>query len=631
MKQKASDNKASKEPIITPSKDSVAEACRESILRGAGPIELWTALQLKLSNPQMNVSLSKQKVTTAKGSYVVFLQYATLNHFYRNKKHPEHQKFFNDLIKQLEEKGHVKKSFKKPVALAILSQDLKKILEDAAKKLSINFLHDSDLNPVNKEQNEDISEKSEVPEIIEEKVPLSGNPTQKVSTANLSEDIQYVIQLTYHALLNGKIKLLNLEQLLNTYVQGKLFFSESVGEPDTQGVTPITVQFFVSQSLFEAVNLSKQAPTPFQELRFPPKLLRAINSYLNIRQFYFGEQFIKGELRPSSLPIYRGGMEVRKVVNSISTQETYMIDKTGVSAPFILPINHGFRLGSQIATLICRRSQEQTSSVLKPVAENRLLVEQRFEGSFNERNALKSFIKKPHKEKAIMHPAIVKNLNYRLTHYYESREMIIGKIRDINNITEFTSIRLPDTEAKENVKKITQLAHKLDLKYQQKHADGTQSELPVKIHSEQFLQGLNTAQQKEMIDSLQALKKEKLFLEKSFKTPPKKSVLRRYMPQVAIGTIGLGLALAALSTVILLPPLPFILLPIGGAMIALGSLLCVLYCSEKPVSTQETSLPPLPKKAVSQEFSGKTIDRERERQLREKYHIGSENARSQGI
>jgi hypothetical protein len=343
------------------------------IIVGAGPVGLWTAIQLKLNNPSLNITIF-EKHQIYKRSHVLIIDYKTLKNFDYNKSDEAATQFFDNLFEELISKGKTKNTPIIGEQLLIRTNELEEVLKNTASALGIKI----DYKGIDNVQ--ELQQKFPEAKIIigadgahsivrrevfgtsfDMNTGMSSIVWQKhVDDEGFSykKDLQYVVQFKYEANNElGKSDNLSLTQLMYAISKSNFLLSEQIGKPNQNGHTPITLQLFVDKETYEALGEASFAkPKLPSDPNLPIDIVHDLSLYLNIRQKFLNETYNSNSGKITKLPlsIYRSS----KFAIEQEEIQYFLIGDAAFAVPYFRALNDGLLCGSKFSELFTQKKLE---------------------------------------------------------------------------------------------------------------------------------------------------------------------------------------------------------------------------------------------------------------------------------
>jgi len=317
--------------------------CADIVVIGAGPVGLWTAIQIKKRRPETDIQIY-ERYTEYKRSHVLKLEHRSMLFYAKNKTDIAEKQFFKEVTG-----SDFSKSFKM-AALGkshfIRTNDLEAALKNYAAALGIQTTYDKINSP------EDIiSRHPECPNFIG-----ADGAHSKIRTAIMGQDavnnfpLQYVVEIKYEA--QGSPQELSLHEHYKTNKMLTHMAFEYVGR-EKNGITPVSLRFFVDEETYKQLpEASFKEPLKINDSRIPESLKQDIKSYLNVRRLKANESFKPNSEKMSKLTLSL--YKAKKFATSKHAKNWFLVGDSAMGVPYFRSLNAGFIIGSQLAFILTR-------------------------------------------------------------------------------------------------------------------------------------------------------------------------------------------------------------------------------------------------------------------------------------
>ena len=318
---------------------------QEVVIVGAGPVGLWTAIQIKKRSPETDIQIY-ERYTSYKRSHVLKLETRSMLLYAKNARNQAEKEFFQEILD-----GGLSEAFQQAAtgqSNFVRTNDLEKALKDYAHKLGININYEA----------------IESPSQLTKKHP---NCTQFIAAdgahSKLREAImgknavkeyplQYVAEVKYETKGRTGSLSANEQYKTNKLLDGMAF--EYIGK-EKHGITPVSLRFFIDEASYNAMpEASFKEPLKLNDRRLPSSLARDINTYMNVRQQEAGEDYIQGseKLSKLTLSLYRA----KKFSKTQQKKNWYLVGDAAMGVPYFRSLNAGMIIGSQLGYIVTRDS-----------------------------------------------------------------------------------------------------------------------------------------------------------------------------------------------------------------------------------------------------------------------------------
>lgn len=251
---------------------------------GAGPVGLWTAIQIKALDPQANITIL-EKYSEYQRKHPLRVELNSLKSLQFNES--EYSAIIKQMQKDIIEKGNQKYDIITGKYINIRTNDLEVLLKETAQKIGVRI------------ENKEFKSLNDISENTQYVIGADGSHSQvRKIICNGEEDnvdsktLRYVVELKYEAISTNKEKV-ELQSIIQKYPTQKLmhFFADDyVGKPDENGIYPVSVRFFVNKETYDALGDAQfKKPQTIQDINsdiFPEKLKQDIAIWLNVRKKY---------------------------------------------------------------------------------------------------------------------------------------------------------------------------------------------------------------------------------------------------------------------------------------------------------------------------------------------------------
>lgn len=308
----------------------------EIVMIGAGPVGLWTALQIKKRQPDSIICIS-ERYEKYQRSHVLRLDHWSLLLYGRNSNNVRERQFFNDVTGK-----SLTTVITEPTnSLYIRTNDLEAALKSYAIDEGIHIIN----NLVT--STDEIMMAHPHCQYFIASDGAHSRMREQLLGQNCVEDhpLQYVVEMKYQ--VKGKAKKLN--ALKTNQLLTNMAF-EYIGK-EKNGVSPVTLRFFLSKKDYEALpQASFKEPLSIDNPDLPASLQKDIKNYLSIRANETGEQYCadSGKLTKLILSLY----SAKKFAIKKNEQAWFLVGDCAMGVPYFRALNSGLILGSRLAQII---------------------------------------------------------------------------------------------------------------------------------------------------------------------------------------------------------------------------------------------------------------------------------------
>ncbi len=295
---------------------------------GAGPVGLWTAVQAKIRNPGLNITIF-EKYHRYRRSHNLRIDPASLR---GTPNHP----LLNKMVEEFRKKK------------IIPTNDIEKRLKKLAQRLGIKTIYQEVKDPKKLEKR-----------FPKAKIFVGADGSHSVvqqkifkSDLAINHDLQYIAEIKYFIKGNGR----NLKLLTEAYKTSKLagaVITEHVGHVNKEGRTPVTMRVFIDQKTYMQMRgASFKKPYTFSKdlSRIDPKLRKKLQVWLNAKSLFAHEKRIKGseKVTVTRLAVYSS----RSYVKELNHRKWCLVGDAAFGVPFFRSLNSGMISGTKLASCI---------------------------------------------------------------------------------------------------------------------------------------------------------------------------------------------------------------------------------------------------------------------------------------
>jgi 2-polyprenyl-6-methoxyphenol hydroxylase-like FAD-dependent oxidoreductase len=312
------------------------------VIVGAGPVGLWTAIQLKKRRPNLDVQLYERHEEYQR-SHVLRLKHLSMLLYGKNSLDPHEQAFHVEVTGK-----NLAKLFQSVAgSVFIRTNDLEQALKTYAQALGVRVAYERVDSPQS---------------LMEEhsgcKIFVAADGAHSRMRAALLGDeavrdypLQYVAEIKYQA--NGpagQLDFFNDQYKANKLLSHMAF--EYVGR-EKEGVTPVTLRFFVDRKIYDSLpDASFKNPVMLGDQRIPVRLVKDINTYMNVRAARAGEQYREGsgKLTKLALSLYAA----KRFAVTENDRSWFLVGDAAMGVPYFRALNSGIIVGSQLGFILTR-------------------------------------------------------------------------------------------------------------------------------------------------------------------------------------------------------------------------------------------------------------------------------------
>ncbi len=298
---------------------------------GAGPVGLWTAIQLKLYLSDINILMLEKYEVYKRGHVLVLKKDTTFKGAHEDKE-------FREMIHQFPS--------------AIRTNDLEAQLKQFALKLGIQIVYE-----------EVTDTKALAEKYPTTKLMIGSDGTHSIvkkeifdNDLEVNKDLQHIVEVKYEAVLQGEeSKLGKTKAVIRS--QTKHLVEEYVGK-NKDGKTPVTLRIFIDKETYTSLKGEKGDKATFKN---PVKLTDlntkelanlhlSIATWLGAREGILSEQRLENTLKITSIPLVASS--AKKLLEHRHGLYWYIEGDAALAVPFFRALNDGFIIGNEAAKYI---------------------------------------------------------------------------------------------------------------------------------------------------------------------------------------------------------------------------------------------------------------------------------------
>ncbi|MEZ0223404.1 MAG: FAD-dependent oxidoreductase [Alphaproteobacteria bacterium] len=338
--------------------------CADIVVVGAGPVGLWTAIQIKKRRPNLDVQVY-ERYEEYQRTHVLHLENLSMM-LYSKARRDEHEKAFYKAVAG-KDLGKLSSAFKAATgAVYIRTHDLEAALKDYAQALGVSVAYEKIDSPA-----QAMALHPECRRFV-----AADGAHSRMREALLGTDateefpLQYVVEIKYEA--EGRAGKLNFAG--DRYKTNKLLSSmafEYVGK-EKQGTTPVTLRFFLDKETYDALpQASFKDPLTLGDDRIPQQLALDIRTYMNARKMNAGEKYKDGSAKISKLTLSM--YAARKFAVELDDGRAwFIVGDAAMGVPYFRALNSGMIVGSQLALILSRdhgsnKSRARAYNAMRPL------------------------------------------------------------------------------------------------------------------------------------------------------------------------------------------------------------------------------------------------------------------------
>lgn len=318
---------------------------KETVIVGAGPVGLWTAIQLKKRNPE-NVITVYERYEKYQRSHVLRLDHWSMMLYSKTQRDELETQFINEVTGK--SRKHMKMEFTK--SLYIKTNDFEQALKNYCKNLGVNIVIQK------------INSTAEVEALHPHcsHFVASDGAHSILRTELLGKDsvdtkpLQYVVELKFHV-PHKTHKSKNLNDLLSLNIENKFMNFEYVGK-FKNGETPLTSRFFLSKELYEKLpEASFKEPLSFELLDKIPELSEFkenLYKYLQYRKDEYSDQIDLKNVKISKLILSVYSAKKFAIHNEKTNKCWFLTGDAAMGVPYFRALNSGMMLSSRLSQIL---------------------------------------------------------------------------------------------------------------------------------------------------------------------------------------------------------------------------------------------------------------------------------------
>lgn len=312
----------------------------EIVIVGAGPVGLWTAIQIKKRQPDVHIHLY-EKHSSYQRSHVLRLDYWSLLLYGKQSSILREQQFYNEITgKKIND---IITDFTK--SIYIRTNDFEAALKSFALDLGIHLHLASIATP---EQVMALHPHCSI--FLAADGAKSNMRNQLLGETSLEEHpLQHIVEIKYQ--INGKSnKFHPLKQQFMTNKRLKNMAFEYVGK-EKEGITPITVRFFLDKETYHAIpEATFKSPLTLESNSLPLSLQKDLLTYISIRESTYNETYCVNTSKISklSLSLYAS----HKFAVEKNNCAWFFVGDAAMGVPYFRALNSGMILGSRLAQIL---------------------------------------------------------------------------------------------------------------------------------------------------------------------------------------------------------------------------------------------------------------------------------------
>jgi 2-polyprenyl-6-methoxyphenol hydroxylase-like FAD-dependent oxidoreductase len=311
------------------------------VIIGAGPVGLWTALQIKKRMRSVDIVMYERH-TTYQRSHVLRLDHWSLLLYSRKNRNPSEQAFYKEVTGK--RVGGVQLGFAK--SLYIRTNDLEAALREYALREGVVIKY---------RKIQDVSEAERLhPEctiFIASDGAHSPLRQELLGVDALKRfDLQHVVEMKFEE--EGERRKFDMRQTWAFNRQLQFTASDHVGRKKG-AMTPVTLRLLLDKETYSNLpEMSFKSPCGVDAPGLPATVRADLETYLRFRTQKLGTRYIAGSVKLSKLVL---SMYVaRRFGIRKSDKAWFLVGDAAMGVPYFRALNCGMMLGSRLAMLLGR-------------------------------------------------------------------------------------------------------------------------------------------------------------------------------------------------------------------------------------------------------------------------------------
>ncbi len=325
------------------------------VVVGAGPVGLWTAIQLKKRYAGANIVIYERHEVYQR-FHVLRLDHWSLLLYGAFNRQPWEQAFYQDVTGK--SVGRVRLAFSR--SLYIRTNDLETALRAYASHEGLTLV------------NRKISSAAEVQALHPGcTMFVAADGAHSVlrqellgSDAVTRHDLQRVVELKFETV--GEPRRLSLRQLWQLNRRLPFTVTEHVGRKKGEA-TPVTLRLLVDRATYDALpEMSFKSPLSLGHTGLPASIRDSVTAYLEFREAELRTAAIPNSSRLSKLPLHLYAAKNFAVLHG--SRAWFLVGDAAMGVPYFRSLNCGMLLGSRLAMLVGRNGGLEPKKLPKLVA-----------------------------------------------------------------------------------------------------------------------------------------------------------------------------------------------------------------------------------------------------------------------
>lgn len=325
------------------------------VIVGAGPVGLWTAIQIKKRDPKLSITIY-EKYEEYQRSHVLRLDYWSMILYAKQTNDVFEKEFYEKVTGEAFSK--IMTQFTK--SIYIRTNELESALKNYAYQLGISIQFDKINSP-----EEAMGLHPEATSFIAADGAKSQMRQMLLGDNSIEEiPLQHIVELKYQA--HGKAKPLNVfnEHLkANKTIQNMAF--EYIGKTKND-LTPITIRFFLDKDIYQQIpEATFKKPLTLENEDIPISLRNDVLTYLKIRENESGDiyQTESSKLSKLVLALYAS----KNFALETNGKAWFLAGDAAMGVPYFRALNSGLILSSRLGQIMTGKTFNIQQDIQKQI------------------------------------------------------------------------------------------------------------------------------------------------------------------------------------------------------------------------------------------------------------------------
>lgn len=317
------------------------------VIVGAGPVGLWTAIQILQRRPDLKVRLYERH-TEYQRSHVLRLETLSTVLYSKSSGNPRKDQFYKEIFGK-----SLSSIFMRAATGSVfirtndLEQALKSYAQDLGAKIEYSRIESPEavmaLHPDCKTFIAADGAKSPM------RVALMGPDDEAIKTTPL----QYITEVKYRS--HDRAGRLDLAEQYKTQKLLSHLAFEYVGR-EKEGYTPVSLRFFLNKATYDAIpDATFAKPLAINDTALEsavPELTTDIHRYMKSRELCANENYDEGSAKLTKLTL--SAYIANRWATKHEGRNWYLVGDAAMGVPYFRALNSGFFVGSQLGNLVTR-------------------------------------------------------------------------------------------------------------------------------------------------------------------------------------------------------------------------------------------------------------------------------------